>query len=245
MRQRGMQSRRARPESYDLSAGGGRGALESDRFWPVLAIVAIIVAAAGWSAAGALWLGSSGNRSVAQGSALPSDAAALPSDQASPSDLPSDTPEPPHHQDLALEKLLPATWSGTALTAQSWTGDTILSDDPWSQAFTTFLSKSGKKPSDLTVAQAYDPNAGIDLQIGVFKVAGISAVDLRKTMVSAWLASYPDLKTTSLTISKKVVIRGISEQVPTTSFWYEHDGLVYDVETSDEALATAVLATLP
>jgi hypothetical protein len=95
------------------------------------------------------------------------------------------------------------------------------------------------------VAQAYDPNAGIDLQIGVFKITGVAAVDVRKTMVSAWLASYSDLVTAPVTLGKKAVTRGVSSQVPATSYWYEHDGFVYDVESSDETLATAVLTSLP
>jgi hypothetical protein len=242
MRQRGAQSRRGGSGlngsafGGPLGTGGGR-----DRFWPTVAMIAIVVATAGWTTVAVLAL---------SGSAQPSSAPSQIADAGATDDLSfepdaSESEEPDSHVSPALEALLPKTWEGTTLTSQSWTGDTLLSDDGWSNAFSTFLQGAGKSPTDLLVAQAYDPEAAIDLTVAAFKITGVSAADIRKTLVNAWKADYPELATTTETVGGKKVTRGVFQDTGIDSYWYEHDDLVYDVETADAEMAAKVLASLP
>ena len=243
MRQRGTQSRRGRP-GFDGGAFGatlGSGGT-GQRFWPTVAMIAIVVATAGWTTVAVLALSGRG------GEPSPSPAAivgASASEDAFVEPDTSDSPEPESHVSPELEALLPKTWEGTTLTSQSWTGDTLLSDDGWSDAFTKFLDGAGKKPTDLFVAQAYDPTGAIDLTVAAFKITGVSSADVRNTLVTAWKADYPELATTTATIGGKEVTRGVFEDTGIDSYWYEHADLVYDVETADADMAAKVFATLP
>jgi hypothetical protein len=247
MRQRGAQSRRERPGG-DLgtfgaplgSGGGGR-----DRFWPTVAMIAIVIATAGWTTVAVLVM--SGGNPTAANAPSTQIADASPSDDLGLGIEPdsSDSPEPESHVSPALEALLPKTAGATALTTQSWTGATLLSDDGWSDAFTKFLQGAGKTPADLLIAQGYDQTGNIDLTVAAFKISGVSAADVRKTLVNAWKADYPELATTSETVGGKKVTKGVFQDTGIDSYWYEHEDLVYDVETADSDLAATVLAALP
>ena len=233
MRQRGVQSRRARlrEEAVEPVRAGSAG------FWPALAIVALIVATAGWTTVAVM---------LANRPATP--APAGPAATSSPTGLaaaPSAAPVPASHDAPALEALLPSTWQETPLTKQSWTGATILGEDTWSASMTAFLASNKKTPADLQIAQAYDQSGAYDLLVGIFEVNGIAAASLRTAMVDAWKTDYPDLTTSSVLIGGKTVTKGVAPEESITSYWYEHDGAVYDVETSDASLVAPVLAALP
>jgi hypothetical protein len=243
MRQRGGQAGTGRAGrdsgTFGAPLGSGGG---GDRFWPTVAMIAIVIATAGWTTVAVLAL--SGRD--AEASPSPSDVADVAaSDDASFEPDASDVPEPESHVSPALEALLPKTWEGTALTSQSWSGETVLADNGWSDTFTTFLQGAGKTPTDLLVAQAYDPTGAIDLTVGAFKISAVPAADIRKTLVEAWKADYPELATTSATVGGKKVTKGVFEDTGIDSYWYEHDDLVYDVETADADTAAKVLASLP
>jgi hypothetical protein len=247
MRQRGAQSRRERPGG-DLGTFGaplGSGGRSGDRFWPTVAMIAIVIATAGWTTVAVLVL-SSGSPAGANPSSSQI-AAASPSDDLGLAIEPdsSDSPEPESHVSPALEAVLPKTAGATALTTQSWTGATLLSDDGWSNAFTAFLQSVGKTSADLLIAQGYDQTGNIDLTVAAFKISGVSAADVRKTLVNAWKADYPELATTSETVGGKKVTKGVFQDTGIDSYWYEHEDLVYDVETADSDLAATVLAALP
>jgi hypothetical protein len=244
MRQRGAQSRRGRsgldggPFGASLGSGGGGG----DRFWPTVAMIAIVVATAGWTTVAVLALSSRG----AEPSPSPSQIADVsPSDDTSQLPDSSDSPEPASHVSPALEALLPKTWEGIALSSQSVNGETLLSDDDWSAAFTTYLTSAGKTPADLLFAQAYDPTGTIDLTIGAYKITGATAADVQKTLVNAWKASYPELATKSETIGGKAVAHGVIPDAGVDGYWYQHADIVYEIETADAALAAKVLTSLP
>jgi hypothetical protein len=249
VRERGVQSRRGRgvePERVLRSTppGGRRGGGGSG-FWQGLAIVALIAATAGWTTVAVLALRPQPTP-VAEASPT-DDVGAVPSDDPNA----SDEPVPDSHTVPALEAQLPTTICGTPLVTQSWTGDATLADDPWSVTVTTFLTSVGKTPVDLQFAQAYDPtagtdpNTGIDLSIGVFRVAGTEAASLRDNLIKAWKGDYPDLVTTSITIGGKKVTKGDFGADAINSYWYLSGNDVYDVETTDEGLATAALSALP
>jgi hypothetical protein len=246
MRQRGAQSRRERPGG-DLGTFGaplGSGGRNGDRFWPTVAMIAIVIATAGWTTVAVLVMSGGGPASSPSPAQI---AAASPSDDLGLGLDPgaSDSPEPESHVSPALEAILPKTAGATALTTQSWTGTTLLSDDGWSNAFTTFLQSVGKTPADLLIAQGYDQTGNIDLTVAAFKISGVAAADVRKTLVNAWKADYPELATTSETVGGKKVTKGVFQDTGIDSYWYEHEDLVYDVETADSDLAATVLAALP
>lgn len=239
MRERGVQSRRVRPGQVDplrrpgsppqRSGGGGS-------FWQVLAIVALIAATAGWTTVGVLALRPG-----------PSAEAEVPVESFDP-EASDDTEVPPvadTHDAVALESLLPATLSGTTLQVQSWKGDGLLTDDPWSTAMTAFLTAACKLPADLSVAQSYDPNAAIDASVGVYQVSGVDAPALRDALIAAWKGDYPDMKVSQVTLGGKDVTKGEFGEDTITSYLYLVGDKVYDIETSDEAIAIAALAGLP
>ena len=144
-----------------------------------------------------------------------------------------------------MESLLPTTLSGSTLQVQSWNGDGLLTDDPWSTSMTAFLTASCKVPADLHVAQSYDPNEALDASIGVYTVDGVAATALRGALIEAWKGDYPDMKVSQVTIGGKDVTKGDFGADSITSYLWVHDDAVYDIESSDEAIATAALAGLP
>lgn len=247
MRERGVQSRRGRAiEPERVLRAGPPGRPGGGGFWQALAIVALIVATAGWTTVAVLALRP---QQVAQAS---------PTATVTPSALDEETPEPDvaSHTVPDLEAQLPASVAGTALVTQSWTGDQTLADDPFSVTLTAYLTSVGKTPVDLQSAQAYDPTAavdpttgvdtgtGIDLGVGVFRLVGTDATALRDHMIKAWQDGYPDVKITSVTLGGKKVTKGDFGAGAVNSYWYVLGDLVYDVETADETLATAAVKTL-
>jgi hypothetical protein len=206
-----------------------------DRFWPIVAIVAIIAATSGWTTVAVATVF---DRDVAP-TAPTTGATDAPVD---PSLDPGAAAE--SHEAADLEALLPTEHDGTILTAQSWTGDTVLAGDEWSAAFQAFLESEGKVPSDLAVAQAWDPTEALDLVVGAFRVEGSEPASLIDTMSAAWLANDETFKTTGISLAGQPVTRGSYDDGTVTYYWYAGNGVVYDIETSDEAVATAVIAGL-
>jgi hypothetical protein len=142
----------------------------------VLAILALVAATAGWTTAAASLCG-----------CLAGSVAPVESFDPNASDNADVPPVADTHDAVAMESLLPTTLSGSALQVQSWNGDGLLTDDPWSTSMTAFLTASCKLPADLHVAQSYDPNEALDASIGVYKVDGVGATALRgATMIEAW-----------------------------------------------------------
>jgi hypothetical protein len=239
VRERGTQSRRRDSGSDGRiePTPGGPG-----RFWPTLAIVAIMVAVAGWTTVAVLTLGG-GSTAVAPGASPTSP----PAPGATLDDLDEFEPFPEElsHEAPELEARLPASWDGATLEIQSWTGDSILAEDDWSLALAAYLERIGRQPADLQIAQAYDAEGDLDLLIGVFRVEGAEPGTLLAAMIEAWGADFPDLETAELTLGGKQVLRGLFADGSITSYWYEHDGAVFDIETSDESIAAAFLETLP
>jgi hypothetical protein len=243
VRERGAQSRRARSGlagsfGAPLGSGGTR-----ERFWPTVAMIAIVVATAGWTTVAVMALSGRGAEASPSQTLI---AAAAGSDELDSSEPdPSESIEPPSHVSPALEALLPKSWETTTLESQSWSGDSILTDDGWSNVFRTYLQSVGKSPADLLQAQAYDPSQLLDLTVSIYKITGATAVDVRKTLVKAWEADSPGLATTTEKVGGKNVTHSVFQDSSFDSYWYEHDDLVYDIETGDADVAGKVLASLP
>lgn len=110
---------------------------------------------------------------------------------------------------------------------------------------TAFLNASCKLPADLHVAQSYDPNEALDASIGVYKVDGVPATALRGALIEAWKGDYPDMKVSQVTLGGKDITKGDFGADSITSYLWIHGDEVYDIETSDEKIATAALSGLP
>lgn len=237
MRERGVQSRRVRPGPVVPPRRPGPPPRRSDgNFWQVLAIVALVAATAGWTTVGVLVLRPG-----------PSAEAEVPIESFDP-EATEDSEVPPvadTHDAVELESLLPATLNGTALVAQSWDGDGLLTDDPWSTSMTAFLTAACKLPVDLHVAQSYDPNSALDASIGVYKVDGVDATALSDALIAAWKGDYPEMTVSQVKVGGKDVTKGDFGEDTITSYLYVRGDVVYDVESSDEEIATAALAALP
>ena len=237
MRERGVQSRRVRPGQVEpVRRPGPPPQRSGGNFWQALAIIALIAATAGWTTVAVLALRPG-----------PSAEAGVPVESSDPASS-DDSEVPPvadTHDAPELESLLPATLSGTTLQVQSWDGDTLLTDDPWSLSMTAFLTSVCKVPADLHVAQSYDPDQVFDASIGVYHADGVEATALRDALIAAWKGDYPEMTVTQVTVGGKEVTKGEFGEDTISSFLYIDGDNVYDIESSDEAVATAALGALP
>jgi hypothetical protein len=266
VRERGTQSRRAKGNDADLADGpvdgpvdemsgvptsratprppsrtpratqGGGGPSRGAGYWPALAIIAIVVATAGWTTVAVMAINDGGPAAAASEDPIEDPDASFAEEDF------SEEPVEDRHDAQDLEALLPTEIAGTPLSLQSWTGDTLLSDDAWSVAVAGFLTSVGKTPVDLAAAQAVDPTQAIDHSVGVFRLPGIPVEDLRSALVDAWKSDYPELVVSTITLDGMEVVKGDFGEDSIDSYWYEKDDLLFDVETSDESIATTVLA---
>jgi hypothetical protein len=229
--------REGRPDSQRARAVANGP--QPDRFWPLVALVATIVATAGWTTVVVMAITDQDPVAAASPSTpgIAEGTEELPIDEPSPLPLTHDAPE--------VEALLPATWQGTPMSVESSTGEVVLIEDAWSQVFRTFLEDSKKTPADLLVARSYEPTGTLQMSVSAFKIDGIAGDKVLETVIGAWKAEDEDLVVSTVTLGGKSVTRGVFASTDVNSYWYEHEGVVYDVETSDEALAGAVIATLP
>jgi hypothetical protein len=204
--------------------------------WQVVAIIAVIAATAGWTTVGVMALRDNGSAAVEN----PSDSFSFDpnaSDDSSVAPVPHDMPD--------LEALLPPAVNGSPMTFDSLKGDGYLVGDDWSTSVTGFLTSVGKTPADLQVAEANDPDGALDLVVTVFRVPGVDGTALRDALIKAYRGDFPTLKTSDVTLGGKTVTKGDFGADASGSFFFVKGELVYDISTSDQAIATAALAAIP
>jgi hypothetical protein len=68
---------------------------------------------------------------------------------------------------------------------------------------------------------------------------------MRDAIVDGWRVDFPDLVASNATVVGKDVTKGSFGEDAIGSIWYINDGVVYDIESYDEALSTTILAALP
>lgn len=159
--------------------------------------------------------------------------------------LPSTPSSSAGHAAPDLEARLPSQVGGTALSKASGTGADVFQTDPWSSGMTAYLAGIGKSASDFRFAQAWDPARGLDLELGVFQVAGLDAAVLRQALVASSLAGSPGIAAQPSTVGGRQVTAVVYPGNTSTLYLYERDGVVFYVGTPDQALATEVLGALP
>jgi hypothetical protein len=200
----------------------------SARFWQALAVVAIVVATAGWTTVIVMNLNS--------------DRVAQPT--AAATDNSTDPPVVISHTFPELEALLPKTLGATSLSVDSSTGNDMFIDDVWSQSLASYLATVHKGPSDVQAAEAYDASGGIDIYAVVVHVDGITSIALRDAIIAAWKVQYPELVVSDITLGGKAVIKGVFGTDVANSYWYVSGTVVFDVETTDEAVAATYLSAM-
>lgn len=234
MRERGTQSRRVRGGKVEPVRRPEPPSRGGTNFWQGLAIAALIAATAGWTTVAVL---------AFRG---PASEAAAPSADPNATDDASTPPDVPTHDVPALEAVLPPKVKAATLDAQSVTGDDgFLGGDEWSTAMTTFLTAQKKAPPDFQYAFASDPAGAIDVNVGVYRVPGVDGAPLRDALIQGWKALAADVKVTQVTLDGKAVTKGDDGTDYPFSYLYVRGDLVYEIYTSDEAVATATLAALP
>jgi hypothetical protein len=205
--------------------------------WQALAILALIAATAGWTTAIVL---ATRPAEVAQNAPAETDDA-IPSDDLTDS-IP---PAADSHDAPELEPLLPTKLKDTPLQAQSWTGDTILTDDGWSNSINAFLAAQEKKPSDMHVAQVFDPNQAFDGSVGIYRVAGIPADKMKDALIAAWKVDFPDAPSSTIKVDGKDVTKVDFGEDALDSYLFVRGDDVFDIETSDQSVVAEALVSLP
>ena len=199
----------------------------------------MIIATAGWTTVGVLVI----NDKPAAAASGP-----IESDEAIDEEsTPPDEEIPPSHLFADLEALLPTVLECTTLDVQSFTGTEFIFDDSWGTSMSAFLTSVGKTPADLQIAQAQDPDGVLDLEVVLaFRLPGVEPEKLRDAVINGWRVRLPrahapgrrrSTTRTSPTASSR-------EDTP-ASIWYIKDGVVFDIESGDEALGKTILAGLP
>lgn len=237
MRERGPRTRRVQPGRTEAAQHGTPTSSGRANGWQIIAIIALIVATAGWTTAILLATRDTGTPIAA--------ASPTESIEPEPSDDSTLPPVADTHDAPDLESRLPTELQGTTLQVQSWTGVGILSDDNFSTSVTAFLACVGKTPDDLRVAQAYDPDQAIDGSIGIYEVDGVAPEDVRDALLAAWKVDSPDMTVSTVKLGGHDVTRADFGEDTIDSWLIVRDGVVYDIETNDEQVAAAAIAALP
>ena len=198
----------------------------------------MIIATAGWTTVGVLVI----NDKPAAAASGP-----IESDEAIDEEsTPPDEEIPPSHLFADLEALLPTVLECTTLDVQSFTGTEFIFDDSWGTSMSAFLTSVGKTPADLQIAQAQDPDGVLDLEVVLaFRLPGVEPEKLRDAVINGWRVDFPELTTGTATIEDKAVTTGVFAEDTPASMWYINDGVVFDIESGDEALGKTILAGLP
>ncbi len=149
------------------------------------------------------------------------------------------------HADPELERLLPATLGGVALTIESQAGTDLATE---SAAFDAFLASLGRTRADFSLASAYAQGGGLKAEVGAWRVKGADPARLLPGLRKAVQAS----STTPLTVAQETVAgRAVTRigdpgqltQGPLYVF-VRGDTLLF-VQTPERALAAEAMAKLP
>jgi hypothetical protein len=158
------------------------------------------------------------------------------------SESPSASPSPPAP---VLEGEMPRSVNGTTLTVQSATDATSLGRGPMFRALNAGVTKLGKKPSDLEIAEAYDESGSLALSVLGFRVSGVDAAKLRDVVFEAWLSTKtPGVTTADVTLSGTPATKVSYADSGPAEYAFIRGDSVFVVETEDQALASAVVTAM-
>jgi hypothetical protein len=165
----------------------------------------------------------------------------------SPTSLPSLPAIFSNHADPALEALLPAEVSGTALQRYSLTLSAVLDAGGDRAAIDAFLQGIGKTEADGSFAAALDPSNTLTGGISAFKVSGADAAVLLAAIVSLEASDLGAGATTKQAMvgGKSVTVVSVGTGVNDTEWIYGRGDVVFVVHADDETRAAAFLQALP
>lgn len=150
------------------------------------------------------------------------------------------------HADAALEALLPAEVSGTAMQRSSATLARLLASGGDRTGIDAFLQGLGKSESDGTFAAAFDPTNTLVGGIFAFKIAGVNSTVLLPAIVTVEKSDLgAGATTTQATVGgKSVTVVSVGDGVNDTEWVYGHGEAVFVVHAPDEAHAAAYLQAI-
>jgi hypothetical protein len=188
-----------------------------------------------------------GDRSAAGTSGGQANASGAPA-SGEPSLGPNASDEPTASESPAapeLEALLPTEVKGTTLTVQSATAADGLGTDPTSRAFAAVIPSLGAALSDLQIAQAYDAEQAIDLNIFAFRLPGRDGAKLKVAVIDTWLsAGAAGVKKAEVKLAGKSFTTIDYGDSGAVDYVYSGTDYVIVVETADPAIAAEVAGKL-
>jgi hypothetical protein len=145
-----------------------------------------------------------------------------------------------------LESLLPTNVGDIALSIESQTGDTALSDDQGGAPIAAALRAAGAQPDDLHMADAYDNSGTSDILISALSVRGMGQKALKAFVLDSWLqASGAGVTRDQAKVGGRDVTRVDYGGGGIVHYVLPGNGVVYIVSTSDTDVAAQALAALP
>ena len=112
-------------------------------------------------------------------------------------------------------------------------------NNAFSHVLKGILARAGKRPADLTFANAQDPT----VEVGAFRVRGLPATKLRDAIVRSTRPGAPGLAVTSAVLSGTRVTKLVFASGATLYLSPQRD-VVYYVGTRNETLAARILQRL-
>jgi hypothetical protein len=168
-------------------------------------------------------------------------AVATPAATQAPAPTGQDIPSfalPSFHGNVDLEKLIPTSIGGEAITTLSMTGDDFVGSGSDTE-LTAVLATLNKQPSDLSVA--FGGNSMV--QIIAFQVNGVPGSQILDAFYNASKSTL-DATISDVTIAGKAVKKITpSSTTDTPSYVYAKDDVVYSVGASGDAALTDALLT--
>jgi hypothetical protein len=181
--------------------------------------------------------------------ALPSGSFALPSGSFA---IPSGSIAIPSFsfpsEDKDLEARLPNAINGVTLTKYSWKGaDFFAADNASSQHLQDLLNALGKAPADLSIAFASDPTGRLGVTVGAFKVTGADGNALLAEFLNAARRDAPSVTFTQASVGGRNVtqITDPTDMAKATVYAFTAGDVLFDVQSTDQALAAAALQAIP
>jgi hypothetical protein len=113
----------------------------------------------------------------------------------------------------------------------------------FSEVLKGILTRAGKTPADLSFANAQDPTGALGIEVGAFRVRGLSAPKLRDAIVRSSRPNAPGLAASSDVVGGKRVTKVVYAS-GATLYLYPHRDVVFYVGTQNAALAARILQRL-
>lgn len=214
----------------------------------LIAVVLVVIGAT--VALGAERLAAPGSAATPRPTATADAAALLPSasslvdSSGAPSDIPTDSTGPsPSPVAPVLEAAMPHEVNSTPLTVEADLGSSILGSDPGSRSFAAAISTLGVTSDKLEVAFAYDEAGSLPLTVVGFRLPGIPVARLRTLVLQGWLSTLvPGVKSAEVSLGGTPATRVSYADNGADEYVFTKGDAVFIVETSDQAMATAIVA---